>query len=77
MTRKGFLALALLPFLPKKKVNPCAAYVAGLALVAIQSAATAAIAKAKYDQTILVGGEIKWNGSTLSMELDRAYKKRK
>lgn len=74
MTRKGFLALALLPFLPKKKAKPCVAEMAGATLVAMQTAAKAAIEKKAIDQTIFVGGEIKWRGDTLAMALDKAYR---
>jgi DNA-binding phage protein len=82
--------------------NPYTAIVAGIALVALATAAGAAISKSHSksfggvgagssergstsgtverfsrtpsEQVILVGGEIKWNGNTLALALDRAYK---
>jgi 3-methyladenine DNA glycosylase Tag len=85
--------------------NPYTAIAAGIALVAISTAASAAIGSSHQksfggagaaatggssgstgggsverftrtptEQVILVGGEIKWNGNTLALALDRAYK---
>lgn len=70
MTRKGFISLVLIPLLPKKKVTPNDATVAGIALVALENAAI--LAREKASQQILIGGKIHWNGSALVMALDRA-----